>query len=42
MLAFELEQECVICPSHLGILPVLHGLDKDGIAVVFLVPHALV
>ncbi len=32
---FELEQECVICPYHLGVLAVLHGLDKDGIAVDF-------
>jgi hypothetical protein len=32
---FELEQECVVYPYHLGILAVLHGLDKDGNAVDF-------
>ncbi len=32
---FESEQECVICPYHLGILAVLHGFDKDGIPVDF-------
>jgi hypothetical protein len=30
---FQLEQECVICPYHLGILAVLHGLDEDDIAI---------
>ncbi len=29
---FELEQECVVCPYHLGILAVLHGFHEDGIA----------
>jgi hypothetical protein len=33
--SFELEQECVVCPYHLGVLVVLHGLDEDGIAVDF-------
>jgi hypothetical protein len=32
---FQLEQECVVCPYHLGILMVLRGLDKDGIAIDF-------
>ncbi len=32
---FELEQECIVCPCHLGVLAVLHGLDKGGIAVNF-------
>ncbi len=30
---FELGQECILCPYHLGILAVLHGLDKDSVAV---------
>ncbi len=30
---FESEQEGVVCLYHLGVLAVLHGLDKDGIAV---------
>ncbi len=29
------EQECVVCPYHLGILAVLHGFNEDGIAVDF-------
>jgi hypothetical protein len=33
--SFETEQECVICPCCLGVLAVLHGLNKDGIAVDF-------
>jgi hypothetical protein len=32
---FELEQECVVCPYHLGILAVLHGFHEDGVAVHF-------
>jgi hypothetical protein len=32
---FELEQECVVCPYHLSILVVLHGLNEDGVAVGF-------
>ncbi len=34
---FELEgqQECVVCPYHLGILAVLHGFNKDGVPVNF-------
>jgi hypothetical protein len=32
---FQLEQERVVCPYHLGILAVLHGLNKDGIAINF-------
>jgi hypothetical protein len=28
---FQLEQEWVVCP-YLGVLAVLHGLDKDGFA----------
>jgi hypothetical protein len=32
---FELEQECIVCPYHLGVLAVLDGLDKDGVAVDF-------
>ncbi len=30
---FELEQECIVGPYHLGILVVLHGLNEDGVAV---------
>ncbi len=33
--SFQLEQECVVCPYHLGILAALHGFDKDGIAIDF-------
>ncbi len=36
---FELEQECVLCPYHLGILAVLHEINKDGIAVYFYHNH---
>jgi hypothetical protein len=32
---FQLEQECVVCPYHLGVLAVLCGLDEDGIALDF-------
>jgi hypothetical protein len=32
---FELEQECVVCPYHLGILTVLFGFNKDSVAVHF-------
>jgi hypothetical protein len=32
---FASEQECVVCPYHLGILAVLHGFRKDGVAVHF-------
>jgi hypothetical protein len=32
---FESEQECVVCLYHLGILAVLHGFHKDGVAVDF-------
>ena len=32
---FQLEQECVLCPYHLGILAVLYGLDEDGVAANF-------
>ncbi len=32
---FELEQECIVCPYHLSVLAVFHGLDKDGVAVNF-------
>ncbi len=32
---FESEQECIVCPYHLGILVVLNGLNKDGVAVNF-------
>ncbi len=32
---FESEQECVVCPYHLGILAVLHVFNKDGIPVDF-------
>jgi hypothetical protein len=32
---FELEQECVVFPYHLGILAVLHGFHEDGVAVDF-------
>ncbi len=32
---FESEQECVVCPYHLGILAVLHGFHEDGVAVDF-------
>ncbi len=31
----ESEQECVVCPYHLSILAVLHGFNKDGVAVNF-------
>jgi hypothetical protein len=27
---FELEQECVVCPYHCGILAVFHGFNEDG------------
>ncbi len=30
---FELEQERIVCPYHLGILAVFHGFNKDGVAV---------
>ena len=30
---FESEQYCFVCPYHLGILAVLHGLNKDSFAV---------
>jgi hypothetical protein len=36
---FQLEQECVVCSYYLGILAVLHGLDKDGVTIGF---HQLV
>jgi hypothetical protein len=32
---FESEHECVVCLYHLGVLAVLHGFNKDGIAVDF-------
>ncbi len=32
---FESEQECVVCPYHLGVLAVLYGLNVDGVAVDF-------
>ncbi len=32
---FESEQECLGCLHHLGILAVLHGFNKDGVAVDF-------
>jgi hypothetical protein len=32
---FESEQECVVCPYHLGILALLHGFNGDGVAVNF-------
>ncbi len=32
---FELEQECVVCPYHLGILAVFHEFHEDGVAVNF-------
>jgi len=32
---FQLEQECVICLYHLGVLEVLHGLNEDGVAINF-------
>jgi hypothetical protein len=32
---FELEQECIVCPYHLGVLAVLHGLNEDGVTVDF-------
>ncbi len=31
----ELEQECVACPYHFGILVVLHGFNKDSVPVYF-------
>jgi hypothetical protein len=31
----ESEQECIVCLYHLGILAVLHGFKKDGVAVNF-------
>jgi hypothetical protein len=33
--SFQSEQECVVCPYHPGVLAVLHGLDKDGVAIDF-------
>jgi hypothetical protein len=36
---FESEQECVVCPYHLGILAALHGFNEDGIAVNFYHNH---
>ncbi len=30
---FELEQECIVCPYHLGVLAVFHGFNKDDLAV---------
>ncbi len=36
---FELEQECVVGPYHLGILAVLYGLNKYGVAVNFYHNH---
>jgi hypothetical protein len=36
---FELVQECIICPYHLGILAVLHGFHVDGVAVNFCHNH---
>ncbi len=32
---FQSEQECVVCPYHLGVLAVLHGLNKDGLTIDF-------
>jgi hypothetical protein len=32
---FQSEQECIVYPYHLGILAVLHELNKDGVAVDF-------
>jgi hypothetical protein len=32
---FQSEQECVVCPYQLGNLVVLHGLNKDGVAIDF-------
>jgi hypothetical protein len=29
------EQECIVCPYHLGVLAVFHGLNEDGIAINF-------
>jgi hypothetical protein len=31
----ESEKECIVCPYHLSILAVLHGFNKDGVAVDF-------
>ncbi len=36
---FEPEREWVVCPHHLGILAVLHGVNKDGVAVNFYHNH---
>jgi hypothetical protein len=32
---FQLEQECVVCLYHLGVLEVFYGLDEDGVAINF-------
>jgi hypothetical protein len=32
---FQSEQECIACPYHFGVLAVLHGHNKDGVAVNF-------
>ncbi len=32
---FESKQECVVCPYHLSVLAVLHGLDENGVAINF-------
>jgi hypothetical protein len=36
---FQSEQECIVCPHHLGVLVVLHGLDKDAVPVDFYDKH---
>jgi hypothetical protein len=36
---FELEQEYVVCPYHLGMLVVLYGFNKDGVAASFYHNH---
>jgi hypothetical protein len=36
---FEMEQECIVCPYHFIIFVVLHGFNRDGIAVNFYHDH---
>ncbi len=36
---FESEQECVVCLYNISILAVLHGFNKDGVAVNFHYNH---
>jgi hypothetical protein len=36
---FQSEQDWVVCPYHLGVLAVCHGLNKDGVAINFIHNH---